>query len=340
MNKKQIKKKVLETIRAYCNAGNKLYLPVPIKSISKSFANIRVIPYSRYMKNHNLTIDEMYNQAGTKDAYTDFDSASNLYIIVYNDMDKSINSTYRYRWNIAHELGHIILNHHKNNNTRLFRNSLSNAEYRQFEEEADWFASYILVPYSVLNETVVSIDSKLIRCYCNVSDEASKYRYRDFQIWNNNTSFYNNYDFELLKLFLHYKKCINCNSLLNDKYQYCHICGRKDKIKTYYKNSIRSERVVKYKMPDNDNGVLKLCLKCENEEILSNADYCHICGSSVVNKCIYEQISVNGFIQCEMAKSNPIPVNARYCPYCSSPTTFNQMLEYWENEKNKTDVPF
>ena len=76
----------------------------------------------------------------------------NIYIIYYNDIDShNIINSNRYCWNIAHELGHILLEHHKTNEkTRIFRSSLSNQEYDYFEAEADYFAQLILVPHVVL----------------------------------------------------------------------------------------------------------------------------------------------------------------------------------------------
>ena len=86
----------------------------------------------------------------------------------------------------------------------------------------------------------------------------------------------------------------------------------------------------------NNNGKAVVCPICGNEEILEEGDYCHICGSLLINRC-------------DMIKSNedqepigycpghkPLSGNARYCPYCGGKTTFLKTgaLKPW-NDKNK-----
>ena len=333
MNKKEIKRIALETLKSYYNSGKEVSLPVPIKAIAKS-NNIRVIPYSRHMKTCNLTLEELYYHAGTKDAYTDFDAYSESYIIIYNDMDYYIKTTNRYRWNIAHELGHILLGHHKNNRTKILSNKLTQDEYVILEKEADWFASYILVPHSVLYNLNKFLSVASIKFYCKISTEAATNRKKDFNRWRRNNSFFNNYDIELLKIFSHQRVCKNCKSSVDDEYFYCPVCGKKDNFKTYYKNSIKKDiKIMKYKDFPNNSGILSICLVCQNEEIIQGAEYCHICGSNVVNKCLY-----NNYEQCEQANLNPIPVNARYCPYCGSYTTFKNFLPSWKEEQEKESI--
>ena len=82
------------------------------------------------MKKMNITYNQMLNYAETNDACTDYYKDANMYYIYYNDIAPNIVKSNRYRWNIAHELGHVLLRHHINNDkTRIFRNSLSTDEY-------------------------------------------------------------------------------------------------------------------------------------------------------------------------------------------------------------------
>lgn len=328
MNKKDVKYKALETLKEYYNDGKEISLPVPIKAIAKSY-NIRVIPYSRHMKTLNMTLDELYNHAGTKDAYTDFDACSESYIIIYNDMDYYIKTSNRYRWNIAHELGHILLGHHKKIQTKIGSNQLTQDEYAILEKEANWFASYILVPHSVLYSLNKFMNADSIKSYCRISNEAAKCREEDFKKWKENNKFFNNYDKELLKIFSHQHICENCKTLVDNKHLYCSVCGEKSDFNTYYKNSIKKKvEFMKYKNFLNDDGTLTVCPVCQNEEILKNAKYCHICGSSVVNGCLNDN-----YEPCEQARLNPIPSNARYCPYCGSNTVFKAILPNWKEEQ-------
>ena len=146
--RKEIKYTVLLALQRIPN----LSLPLKIKALCKSYPNIRLIPFSTHMKRQNLTYKEMLEYCGTSDSCADYYAKADKYIIYYNDIDKhNLIDSNRYRWNIAHELGHVLLNHHKTNNgTRIFRSSLTNAEYNYLEYEADYFAQLILVPHVVL----------------------------------------------------------------------------------------------------------------------------------------------------------------------------------------------
>lgn len=128
------------------------YFLTNTKKICKSYEFIRLIPFSIQMKYRGMTYEDVLAQCQTKDACADYYASKGRYIIYYNDIDKIafVNSN-RYRWSIAHELGHILLEHHKiSDKTRIFRFNLSDEEYDQFETEADYFAQLILVPHAAL----------------------------------------------------------------------------------------------------------------------------------------------------------------------------------------------
>lgn len=330
MNKKEVKEKVLEVLERYA-ADKELYLPIPIKDITKSFKNVRLIKYSTHIKRSGVSLKSMYDVS--KDAYTDYSAVTDQYIVYYNDIDKQIMNTYRYRWNIAHELGHIVLNHHKNTNTQIFKRKLSDSEYDKMEKEADWFAAYILVPHIIVYN-IQRFSNFSIKTICHVSETAESYRIDEFNLWKFHRSI-NNYDKKLLKLYSHKKICKICKSIVYDKFKYCHICGN-SKFTLFHKcKSInQGDDYMKYK----EINLSKGCPLCDNEDIIENGKYCHICGLGLKNECQYEYDGLSKtFIQCEEAEKTPIPSNARYCPYCGSKTTFysNNVLSSWQNEKNE-----
>lgn len=344
MNKKEVKEKVLEVIEQYAS-DKELYLPMPIKDITKSFKNVRLIKYSTHIKRTGISLQDMYDVS--KDAYTDYNATTNQYIVYYNDIDKNIISSYRYRWNIAHELGHIVLNHHKNTNTRIFRRKLSDSEYDEMEEEADWFAAYILVPHIIVY-SIQRFSNFSLKAICHVSKKAESYRIDEFNLWKLHRSI-NKYDKKLLKLYSHKKICKTCKSIVDDNFKYCHICGN-GKIMLFHKCKYvkQGDDNVKYKEIDFSNG----CPICHNEDIVQNAKYCHICGVGTENKClgVYDEYSET-HKQCDEAEKNPIPSNARFCPYCGSETTFyrKEILIPWQKENfnledfeviKDDDIPF
>ena len=111
-----------------CTHFNRPKLPFEIKALARSYSNIRLIAYSKQIKKMHISYEHLTSIA--KDAYTDYYADADLYYIYYNDLDYNIVNSNRYRWNIAHELGHVLLRHLVDNNkTRILRSNLSDAEY-------------------------------------------------------------------------------------------------------------------------------------------------------------------------------------------------------------------
>lgn len=81
MNKKEVKEKVLQTFESYCSNGENLSLPIPIEKIVASLKNVILIPYSRYMQDFKITLQEMSEILETNDACTYFESNSKRYIV-------------------------------------------------------------------------------------------------------------------------------------------------------------------------------------------------------------------------------------------------------------------
>ena len=72
----------------------------------------------------------------------------------------------------------------------------------------------------------------------------------------------------------------------------------------------------------NENGQVTRCPTCCNEEHLQGAVYCMICGKPAINQCSFAVADdvPSGYAQCP--HDEPLPGNARYCPYCGCETTF------------------
>lgn len=274
MDKKEVKEKVLQTFQMYYS-DEKLSLPIPIEKIVSSLKNVVLIPYSRYMQDFKITLEELSEILETNDACTYFEANSNRYIIFYNDVDMKIYTSYRYRWSIAHELGHIILGHCQNTNTKLFRNTLSDIEYKSLEEEADWFASYILVPHAIIFKyCYLDLNQNFIRHACKISSRASYNRFIDYKKWLEKLSF-SAYDEAILNLtdenelyfwasknIIHYKWCsiakrikspIEVSKSDSSKYKPCSFCNpciyslSKQMLDKFEQLSIsEKERVIKF----------------------------------------------------------------------------------------------
>lgn len=342
LTKSDIKQVVIDTLKHYKSIQhNQLQFPIPIKAIAKSYNNIKVIPYSVQMKRRNLTFTEMVSQCKTDDAYTDYDAKSNLYIIYYNDISSSKMLSNRYRWNIAHELGHVLLMHHvKFKHTRLYRNELTKEEYKALEDEADIFASYILAPYLPLH--LLGVTSKYdLQRICKISSPAAYNRYNDYVVWRknaNNTNPKNNdFEFALWELFFGVVKCGNCGNIYHGRkgHLFCKLCGEK---RLFF--SWKGVKMIYSKIEMDDNNKPLLCPRCNNEQLPDNGEYCQICGLQIYNVCLDRANNFNS----TCSYDGYLDGDARYCPYCGTQTTYLQqgiLKSYTEENRQKlSDYPF
>ncbi len=323
----EIKKVVLSAL----THANVPYLPVDIKKICKSYEFIRLIPFSIQMKHRGMTYEEVLAQCQTKDACADYYALKGKYIIYYNDIDKIafINSN-RYRWSIAHELGHILLKHHIiSDKTKIFRFNLSDEEYDQFEAEADYFAQMLLVPHAALLGFKINTLNQL-RIMCKISNPASKRRYYEFVEWKSHVSAEDQYDKRIFAYYFNYifkRKCKHCNVGIVQRYgKYCPICGSKNTLEWGDGN-----KMIYPLLETHENGKLKECPNCNNEDTNIEGDYCQICGKNLVNKCINKDCkNVN----------KVLPSNARYCSICGEHSSFyhDNLLKIWNyNRSNSSD---
>ena len=318
----EIKEAVYYTLQNYGQSN----IPVKIKAIVRSFTNIRLVSYSKHMKKENLSYDAMIKFTGTKDACTDYYATVNFYIIYYNDIDRNITTSNRYRWNIAHELGHIMLKHHiTHEKTRIFRSELSNSEYDELEEEADYFASLILVPHAALLGFQIK-NANSIKIMCKISEPAAKRRYYEFVEWKSHVGSQDEYDNQIFYLyhdFIYKRKCKHCGVGIIQRYgKYCPICGEKNILEWGDGDQMKYPLLATY-----ENGKLKECPVCHNEETGIEGNYCQICGSYIINKCSNQLCS----------NDNILPSNARYCPKCGESSTFynNNILKAWNDNEHK-----
>lgn len=315
------------------------YLPVDLNAVQKILSkeyNCRFIPYSIHMKKHNLSPEEMDVFAGSHDACCIYNASSNKYLIFYNDTDPSIISSRRFRWNIAHEIGHMVLKHNEQTQkSRICRSVLSDTEYHVFEDEAENFATLFLAHPVLLNQINAKTPDNIAKI-CDISFSAAKsvYRYLPLRI---KFTKYSRYDNKILKCFfnfIHVKFCLRCHKTFIAKHsKYCIFCGQnrltRGDLKMIYKTSIQL----------NEKNRCVKCPKCDNEEIDVNSHYCKICGTYIVQKCLGSTINniyLNLKEHDEGCDCSHIPSNARFCPNCGGITSFNyqNILGDWEEEKS------
>lgn len=312
----------------YCNQKacefleefNIITFPVNIESVIHK-NKWGLIKYSEIMHDFNCDRGTVIRCLGSKDGYTQYDG--NNYTIAYNDDDSLGNRT---RFTLMHEVGHIYLGHLTDfEATKLFRGSLTKSENKVLENEANAFARNVLVPTTVLKYLGNKAPYNVSKTF-GITESAAKTRLAFYE-----TDIIANKHSNLLsRLFLvfgkfYYKKlCPICGYFtISTKYKYCPICGN-DSLKRGDGNMIYNDNI----KLDSSSKALE-CPKCKNEQIISDGEYCKICGTYLVNKCDDRSDDADYYGKpCGHILSH----NARFCPYCGNRSTFynDKILCSWK----------
>ncbi len=127
----------------------------------------------------------------------------------------------RIRFSIAHELGHILLDH----------GDYKNAEK---ETEANYFASHLLAPRMAIHYAGCKNQNDVAKVFC-ISQEAAQYAFDDYRRWHRRTVYYKMTVFdkamyayfysEDAKCFVYnIKRCAYCDTILYNSVDY--ICKK------------------------------------------------------------------------------------------------------------------
>lgn len=145
-----------------------LELPVPIEEIVDVKMGINIFPFPRLYKDHGL------NGFLSRDRTT-----------IYVDELQYDQFNEKYRFTIAHELGHYIL--HKSCYENLpfkspdeyvkWRLSITPEDISWFETHGDWFAGHVLVPTNRLEKICLKVVSKY-------QDKFLKFKTIPDEIWS------------------------------------------------------------------------------------------------------------------------------------------------------------
>lgn len=323
-------------------------LPIDIIGLIKKAGIISLKTYSKLALKSNTSINDICLEFQSSDGVSILNTSkfsNKKYAILFNDTRKPKT---RINWTLAHEFGHIILNHLVDfEQSKLLRSNISDSEYSVLDKEADAFAAELLVP------TVVMIaagwtNKNDVGMHCQLSSQASSYRSNYLRTFSPRLYLFQHYERELYYTFYNhiYKKfCPECKtSFIDRNAKYCPICGEHNLI---WKNT--EENIMKYSgILVDENSKAYTCPQCENEEIMPDGDHCMICGFYLINKCVgkrqYDEYGdLVGF---KYACNKPLPGNARYCPYCGGESSFyaDGILNDWKIEKNTlyddTIIPF
>ncbi len=136
---------------------DKLTFPLDVFNI-KIKKNVKILTFSDLAELNQCTFNDIFLLSDESDALKY--EKNNLILIAYNEKIENKN---RIRWSIAHEYGHIVLNHM--------------GQSDQNEVEANFFAANLLLPRCILKELIKKrdfVDKKYLQNKFGISKEASE----------------------------------------------------------------------------------------------------------------------------------------------------------------------
>lgn len=242
------------------------------------------------------------------EAITDYHREHNVYLMQINrnrvKYPYETSADRRLNFTLAHEIGHIMLDHLK-----VPRELKSDMEIKREETEANEFAGRLLLPeFILLTCNYTSLES--IAQYLMVSKAALWMRLNNMKRLD----------------LLNSKRTHSCGRCGNICFSifanYCGICGQpmrngsKGIRRIYYPEEIRTDC---YKR------VLS-CPVCHSASVDASGERCSVCRTYIFNFCtsFFEESSD------ECSYTNP--GNARYCEICGRPTYFYRkgLLHPWQ----------
>lgn len=136
---------------------------------------IYLVEYSNsvYIDKHNFQTEDGYSKL-----------IDSNYVIYYND-SKSSN---RIRFTIAHEIGHCVLGHVKENEETFRLNSETDIFNDINEMQANVFARDLLMPATVLHSLNINSAEEIAKL-CNVSMQSAEIRFKRLQELNKRNMF-------------------------------------------------------------------------------------------------------------------------------------------------------
>ena len=296
--------------------------PIPIFELIRKL-KWGIISYSDLAQKQNCKLEDICECFG-EDGYSIFNGRN--YCIAYNNTKpiKRINFT------LLHEIGHIVLNHHKElNQNTILKDNLSKEEYKILENEANCFARNVLAPAPLVLKISPILGYRYLTNAFGISFVANNTR---ISLLSNDLKYLTDIQIRNMQTqYNHYLYCEICGkNFINKDYRYCSTCGNL--------NLKKGSGFMRYADGINldNSSKAKECPICKNEE-LENGEYCKICGTYVINKCAAKDLDINGieYFTCNTLAEG----NARYCVKCGHETTFfeNGLLKKWD-EETETDI--
>lgn len=287
-------------------------VPLQLERIIDALSNeIALTTYTRLMELGGLDYAAVVKLMDSDLGACAYDPQTAQYVIYYND---TLSEAWC-RFTIAHELGHIFLEHHLLAGTDvLSRTFVAKAQYKEYENEANAFARNLLSPAPLARiivknknhadvaevEKAFFITTKaaetriaflkrdLPYCTAEITDKLLQIRIMDFL-----------------------SSCKDCGYALPEVAEFCPACGGTKRKRQFY-----FKRLPEPIHTDLLHSVL-VCPHCGNTDLSLGAKFCRICGKPAINVC-------EGHQRGRFAGQRHYnPHYARFCLACGAKTVFN-----------------
>jgi hypothetical protein len=155
--------------------------PVDPLLVFRLTPNCRVLSYEKLAKVSHMEYDDVVIACGSYDGCTFYDIAKDRYLTAVNTSERRGAGKTRVRWTAAHELGHISAGHFQEL-AELGSENASPSDFKEMEDEANYFAASFLAPIPAMKILRVQKPAD-IRDWFGLSQSAAEYRWEEMKTW-------------------------------------------------------------------------------------------------------------------------------------------------------------
>lgn len=290
-------------------------VPLNLHALLEELRNeIRIVPYSRLTERYGLTQKEVFVYLKSELGTTHHRPERAQYVIYYNDALPE--GTWRFT--IAHELGHIFLEHFTVAGTDLLdEESIPQELYLELEREANAFARNLLSPAPTALRVArknPGRETEAIAVAFFLSESAAEVR---FDLIKTDSRYLTKEMRELYGSFTVIPPdyiCTTCGNRFPMEDPYCVFCGGYSKKMGYA-----------YAQLPEEGEPLQRCLRCGTRKLDAVSAFCHHCGAPLENRC---------------PEGHRNPRYARFCRECGEPLLFGEIKEPAPEREDTCELPY
>ena len=171
-----------EVLKLYRSLATINY-PINPLALFCGLENSRIISYQELASTSGCSLAEITAICESESGCTHYNKAADRYLTLYNSSNAGNNVDGRIRWTVAHELGHVVLEHLPIMAVmQIAENNFNNISDPELEQEADFFAATLLCPFPAYE--ILGIRSpRDIQDAFGLSEEASRNRMTQYSRW-------------------------------------------------------------------------------------------------------------------------------------------------------------